>query len=121
MIDRGFATIWAAITTDRALLVAWFGLQAESITNAEFRGGASYITTRLSELLSSLIDRLLVRGRVLHIDRDALEILVVADVQGLILKYLDSADTPQLQVAIKTPQDFLATVSSPPPTAQTPR
>jgi AcrR family transcriptional regulator len=121
MIDRGFATIWAAITTDRALLVAWFGLQAESITNAEFRGAASYITTRLSELLSSLIDRLLVHGRVLHVDRDALEILVVANVQGLILKYLDSGDTPQLQVAIKTLQDFLATVSSLPEAVQTPR
>lgn len=119
MVDRGFATIWATITTDRALLAAWFGLQAESITNAEFRGAATYITTRLSDLLSSLIDRLLVHGRVLHIDRDALEVLVVANIQGLILRYLDGGDTPQLQVAIRTLQGFLGSVSSLPEVRET--
>jgi AcrR family transcriptional regulator len=112
IIDRSFETLWAAITTDRALLVAWFGLQAESITNPAFRGAAGYINTRFRDLVSGLIDGLLVRGRTLHLDRTTLEVLILANVQGLILMYLDSGDTPELHNAIATVQRFLANVSS---------
>lgn len=116
IIERGFEALWDAITTDRALLVAWFGLQAESITNPEFRDAARYITKRLRSVISSLIDDALARGRTLHLERSALEVLIVANVQGLILNYLDAGDTPELQHAIATVQTFLTNVSAPPRT-----
>lgn len=112
IVDRGFQTLWAAITTDRALLVAWFGLQAESITNPDLRGAASYINVRFRELVSGLIDGLLLRGRVLHLERSTLEVLILANVQGLILSFLESGDTPELQAAIATVQRLLAGASS---------
>lgn len=114
IVERGFEVLWSAITTDRALLSAWFGLQAESITNPEFRGSASYITDRLERIVAALIDAQLARGNVLRVDREALEVLVVANVQGLILYYLDRGETPAFQAAITEFQHFLSTVAAPP-------
>lgn len=111
IVEQGFEAVWAAITTDRALLVAWFGLQAESITNPDFRGAAQYITAGFRSVVSSLIDDALARGRVLRLDRAALEVLVLANVQGLILGYLDGGDTDELHRAIATVQRLLANVS----------
>ncbi|MBJ7329200.1 MAG: TetR/AcrR family transcriptional regulator [Solirubrobacteraceae bacterium] len=114
IVERGFETFWSAITTDRALLVAWFGLQAESITNPALRGAARYISTRFRDLVSSLIDDAIGRGRTLLLDRAGLEVLILANVQGLILNYLENGDTPELQTAINTVQTALTYVSQPP-------
>ncbi|WP_354700459.1 hypothetical protein DSM112329_00737 [Paraconexibacter sp. AEG42_29] len=114
IVERGFETFWASITTDRALLVAWFGLQAESITNPALHGAASYISTRFRDLVSGLIDDAIGRGRILLLDRASLEVLILANVQGLILNYLENGDTPELQTAIKTVQTALTYVSQAP-------
>ncbi|UTI66764.1 TetR/AcrR family transcriptional regulator [Paraconexibacter antarcticus] len=114
IVERGFETFWAAITTDRALLVARFGLQAESITNPAFLGAARYISTRFRDLVSGLIDDAIGRGRTLLLDRASLEVLILTNVQGLILNYLENGDTPELHTAIKTVQTALTYVSQPP-------
>ncbi|MGK2937645.1 MAG: TetR/AcrR family transcriptional regulator [Solirubrobacteraceae bacterium] len=114
IVERGFETFWAAITTDRALLVAWFGLQAESITNPALRGAARYISTRFRDLVSRIIDDAIGRGRILLLDRASLEVLILANVQGLILNYLEDGDTPELHTAINTVQTALTYVSQPP-------
>jgi len=111
IVERGFEIVWGAITTDRALLSAWFGLQAESITNPEFRGAASYISDRIDELVGRLIDAQLARGSRLRIERRSLRVLVLANVQGLILYYLDRGATPELQAAIGDFQRFLTNVA----------
>lgn len=113
IVERGYEIFWSAITNDRALLAAWFGLQAESITNPEFRGAASYISDRVDELVAGLIDAQLARGSRLRIDRESLQVLILANVQGLVLYYLDRGDTPELHAAIGDFQRFLSNVAIP--------
>ncbi len=113
IVERGFEVWWTAITTDRALLAAWFGLQAESITNPDFRGAARYITDRADGLVTQLIDAQLARGNRLRIDRQSLQVLIVSNTQGLILYYLDRGDTPELRAAITDFQRFLTNVAVP--------
>lgn len=117
IISRGFAELWAAITSDRALLIAWFGLVGESITNPALQGAATYITDRIRLLVASLIDDALARGRVLHIERASLEVQILASVRGLILEYLERGDTPGLRQAIADVQAWGVAASSPPPPA----
>lgn len=113
IVEKGFEIIWSAITTDRALLSAWFGLQAESITNPDLRAAASYIAGRLDGLVARIIDAQMARGSRLRIDRNSLRVLVLANVQGLILYYLDRGETPELSAAIADFQRFLTTVAVP--------
>jgi AcrR family transcriptional regulator len=113
IVDRGFEVVWEAMTNDRALLAAWFGLQAESITNPEYRGAASYITDRVDELVTALIDAQVARGSRLRIDRESLRVLTLANIQGLILYYLERGDTPELAKAITDFQRFLSNVAVP--------
>jgi AcrR family transcriptional regulator len=108
LIERGFRTFWSAIATDRALLVAWLGLQTEALTNPEFLEPAGYITGRLRAFLGAVMDGVLERGLVLRLDRTTLEILVLATVQGLILNYVEGGDTPELQAAITAAESLLA-------------
>lgn len=111
IVSRGFEVVWGAITTDRALLAAWFGLHAEAVTNPDFRDSASYVSDRLEGIVAELIDVQLARGRVLAIDREALRVLVVANVQGLTTYFLEHGDTPSLRAAISEFQRFLETVA----------
>ncbi|WP_249009747.1 TetR/AcrR family transcriptional regulator [Conexibacter sp. DBS9H8] len=108
IVSRGFEVLWAAITTDRALLAAWFGLHAEAVTTPAFRCAARYISGRLEQIVTELITIQLERGRVLRYDRAAVEVLVVANVQGLATYYLEHGDVAPLRTAIATFQHFLA-------------
>lgn len=114
IVARGFEVVWGAITTDRALLAAWFGLHAESVTNAAFRDSASYISDRLERIVDTLIDTQITRGRVLQVDRAALRVLVVSNVQGFATYYLEHGDVPRLRAAIGEFRQFLTTVAAPP-------
>lgn len=84
------------------------------MTNPEFRGSASYVSDRLEGIVAELIDAQLARGRVLGMDREALRVLVVANVQGLTTYFLEHGDTPSLRAAIEEFQRFLRTVATPP-------
>lgn len=114
IVERGYETLWNAITTDHALLVAWFGLRAEAITNTALESTAGYISERLRALVSTLIDNVLSQGRTLLIGRGSLEVLILAGLQGLILEYLERGETRELNEAIGDFQKWLKTVSRPP-------
>jgi AcrR family transcriptional regulator len=114
MIARGFGPLWAAITEDRALLVAWLGLVAESITNPALRDASSSIAQGFRDLLSALLDDALARGRTLRLERGSLEILVLAGMRGLILEYLERGPSPELELAISDFQRMLGDVTLPP-------
>lgn len=108
IVERGFEALWAAVTTDRALLAAWFGLHAESVTNPRLSAAASYITDQVERIVGDLVDEQLDRGRRLVIPRDVLLALVSANVQGFAAYFLDHGETPALRSAITTFQRFMA-------------
>lgn len=115
IVERGFDVVWESITTDRALLAAWFGLHAEAVTNADFREAANYISDRLERIVIALMDAQIARGRRLRVEPDAIRVLIVANVQGLTAYYLQHGDSPGLRDAIAIFQRFLATVVTGPP------
>lgn len=108
IIATGFQQFWSALTTDRALLVAYFGLTAEAITNPNLKPATAYITDRLRELIATQIQAAKARGRRILADEQSLIVLIIATVQGLILDYLERGHTPQLQKAINDFQAGLA-------------
>lgn len=69
IVDRSFDVLWKAIMTDRGLLAAWFGLHAESVTNADFRESASYIGDRIEQIAATLIDAQRAMGRRFRVPR----------------------------------------------------
>lgn len=113
IVDRGFEALWSRITTDRALLAAWSGIYAESVTSPAIRESAGYIGRRLEGIVSDLIDAQLARGSELRVERDALLVLVVANVQGLANYFLVHGETAELRAAILTFQRFLTSVVIP--------
>lgn len=113
IVERGFEAMWHAITTDRGLLAAWFGLLAESITNPDFRGALAYLSDRSDALFARLVDAQRARGNRLRLDRDVLRVLIQSTIQGLIVYYLDRGDSPELRAAIRDFQGFLTNVAVP--------
>lgn len=111
IVEQAYATLWGTVTTDRALLVAWFGLRAEAVTNPTLATTANYLVDRFRALVSRLIDDLLTRGGTLNLERGSLEVLVLACTQGLILEFLERGETPDLLHAIKDFQQWLSTVA----------
>jgi AcrR family transcriptional regulator len=114
IISRGFDQLWDGLTNDRTLLVAWFGLRTEAITNPTLQETAAWMGERFRELLASVIDDALARGRKLVLGRDALEVLIFASVQGLVLEYLERGESPELGAAIEALQRLLEAASMPP-------
>lgn len=114
IVERGFDIVWEAITTDRALLAAWFGLHAEAVTNPAFRPSAAYINDRLGQIATEIMNAQMARGRQLRVAPDALRVLIVANVQGLAGFYLQHGDSAALQAAIREFQTFLSTIIAPP-------
>jgi AcrR family transcriptional regulator len=105
VVKRGFATLWAAVTTDRALLVAWFGVRAEAVTNPALRDAANLCTDRLRAVVVDWIDD--TPSRASTLSPVSIEVLGVACVQGLILDYLERGETAQLRGAIADFQRWL--------------
>jgi AcrR family transcriptional regulator len=108
IIATGFEHFWTALTTDRALLVAYFGLTAEAVTDPELRPATAYITDRLRELIAKLIDDAKARGRRILLNEESLIVIIIAAVQGFVLDYLERGETPQLNDAIAQVQTALA-------------
>ncbi len=112
VVDVGFHTLWEALTEDRGLIIAWFGLQTEAITNAELRPVAAGATGRLRELFAQLITEHLARGGTIRIPSATLQVLVLAGIQGLALEWLARGSTPDLEDSISEFQAWIVQVAT---------
>lgn len=113
IVSVGFDQIWGHITSDRALLAAYFGLVTESVTDPHLRKSVGYINEGYRRLIRRLAADMASRGRRLAIDEQALTVLIVAGIQGLTLEFLERGDTPALRSAIEVFQAWLGSVSRP--------
>lgn len=112
IVAAAFDRLWAGITTDRALLVAYFGLAAESVTDPRLRATIGHINEGYRSLIGRLLEEARGRGRTLHMDEESLTVLIIAGIHGLTLDWLERGDTPALSKAIRDFQRWLAAVSS---------
>lgn len=111
VVSAGFDRIWARVTGDRALLVAYFGLVAESVTDPHLRRTVGYMNEGYRQLIHRLIEDARGRGRDLVMDEESLTVLVIAAIQGLTLDFLERGETPALRKAIAAFQAWLAAVA----------
>lgn len=114
IVEQAYVTPWAAVTTDRTLLVAWFGLHAEAVTDPTLAATAICLVDRFRALVARLIDDLLARGRRLAVDRrfagGARPGVHAGPGPGL----RERGETPDLLAAIRDSQAWLASVTVPP-------
>lgn len=113
IVAAGFSRVWGAITEDRALLSAYFGLVAESVHDPALRAATGQVSDGFRALVMQLFVDAEKRGRRPRIDPQALAVLAVAGIHGLILEYLQRGDTPDLSRAIERFQRLLVGVAEP--------
>lgn len=109
----GFNRVWEEITSDRALLAAYYGLVAESVTNAEFRVATRTLTDGFRSLLANVVADVEASGRSVPPDRDVVIEMIVAGQQGLQLAWLERGDTPALAGAISGFQHWMGSLAGP--------
>ncbi len=110
IVSAGFKEIWAVVTSDRALLAAYFGLVAESVTDPALRASTAHITDGFRSIIAGLIADAEQRGRRPAIDPDVLTELVVAGTQGLTLTFLERGETPELMGTIDAFRSWIGAV-----------
>lgn len=100
MVAAGFAIMWEAFAKDRALLAAYFGLVAESVTDPALRRSTTVITDGIRTLVGRAIAEGQTRGRRPVLPPEVLIEVVVGGMQGLTLTYLERGETPELMGTI---------------------
>jgi AcrR family transcriptional regulator len=113
IVAVGFDRFWSGVTSDRALLTAYFGLVAEAVTDPRLRSTIAYVTDGYRDLIALMAARAKERGRALRMDEETLTVLIIAGINGLTLEWLTHGDTPQLAKAIAAFQEWLASVTDP--------
>ena len=111
IIQIGFDRVWTQLTSDRALLAAYFGLVAEGVTNPELKHHTSFFTEEWRTLIARLMAEAEGRGRRLAMDGPVVTEIIVAGIQGLILTWLQTGTTPALKQAIVEFQDWLSALA----------
>lgn len=113
IIDLGFEAFWTGLTRDRALLVAWLGLQTEAITNPSLAPAVATATDQLRQMLDDLIAGHRARGGDLAHPAQTIQITTLAWVQGLALEWASNGTTPALEDSIAVFRTWLKTAAYP--------
>lgn len=103
----GLDQLWEAVTHDRALLTAYFGLVAESVTDPQLQRSMDDAGEGFRRLIRRLVGALQGGGSRVAIDEQVLTVTMVAAMQGFTLEYLQHGDTPALRSAIALFQGWL--------------
>jgi TetR/AcrR family transcriptional regulator, transcriptional repressor of bet genes len=111
IVAVGFDRFWTGVTSDRALLTAYFGLVAESVTDPRLRATIAYVADGYRELIERMASQARDRGRRLRMAEETLSVLIIAGINGLTLEWLTHGDTPQLEKAIAAFQHWLSSVT----------
>lgn len=110
IVAAAFVPMWKAFTGDPALLAAYFGLIAESVTDPRLRASTSYINDGVRRVVREVITSAQARGREPILPPEVLTETVVAGMQGLTLTYLERGETPELMDTIAAFQAWLGAV-----------
>jgi AcrR family transcriptional regulator len=100
VVHAGFAQMWEAITADRGLLIALFGVSIESVTDARLAGEVGEFKEALRELLRRQFDRARGAGLRIVVDDDVAITAMVSGFLGLAFEWLETGDSPALAQTI---------------------
>jgi AcrR family transcriptional regulator len=111
IVQIGFDRIWTQLTSDRALLAAYYGLVAEAVTNEDIKRHTRIFTDGYRTLLGGVAADMEARGRQLAIDPTVITEIIIAGIQGLNLTWLENGTTPALEQAIVEFQTWLSALA----------
>lgn len=113
VMAAGFERLWNAVTGNRGLLIAYFGLVTEAVTDERLQPAAARLKDRFRGLIGDLLGEARAQGMRVVIDEGALTTLLLAGVQGLALEWLERGDTPALAAATADFQRLAAAAVAP--------
>jgi AcrR family transcriptional regulator len=113
VVTAGFGRLWGAITADRSLLIALFGVTTESVTDPQLARTVTAFKDRFRALLQKQLDDARAQGRAITIDDDVAVTAMLAGFLGLAMEWLERGDTPELQKTIGAFQAMVAALAPP--------
>jgi AcrR family transcriptional regulator len=113
VVHAGFERMWEAITADRALLIALFGVTIESVTDARLAEAVAEFKESLRELLRRQLDDARAQGRRIVVDDDVAVTATMSGFFGLAIEWLETGETPELKQTIAGYQEMVAAMAPP--------
>jgi AcrR family transcriptional regulator len=106
--EAGFTRMWEAITADRGLLVALFGVTIESATDAGLAEAIADFRESFRALLRRQLADARTHGRRTVFDDDVAVTMMLSGFYGLAFEWLETGDTPELRETIAGYQRLVA-------------
>jgi AcrR family transcriptional regulator len=108
-----FERMWSAITADRALLIALFGVSIESVTDERLGEAVAEFKESFRELLRKQLTDARAHGRRIVVDDEMAVTATMTGFLGLAFEWLETGDTPELQATIAGYQQMVAAMAPP--------
>lgn len=113
VVHAGFGRMWEAITADRGLLIAMFGITTESVTDERLAGAVHEFKDNLRALLRRQIVSARSHGRRVLLDDEVVITAIISGFFGLAIEWLEAGDTPALTGTIAGFEQLVAGMAPP--------
>jgi AcrR family transcriptional regulator len=111
VVHAGFEQLWQAITADRGLLIALFGVTIESVTDQRLAEEVAEFKDKLRQLLRHQLDNARSSGRRIVLDDDVAITAMVSGFLGLAFEWLETGDSPALAQTIVGYEQMVASMA----------
>lgn len=108
-----FERMWSAVTADRALLIALFGVTIESVTDERLAQTVADFKEGFREILRRQLDDARAHGRRIVVDDEMAVTVAMTGFFGLAFEWLETGDTPELAQTIAGYQQMVAAMAPP--------
>ena len=113
VVESGFNRIWSAITSDRGLLIALFGVTIEGVTDPNLSRTIIKFKDRFRALLKRQMADARAQGRKTFLDDEVAATLILSGFLGLAMEWLERGDSPTLKATISSYQAGIAALAPP--------
>lgn len=111
VVQKGFETVWEALTADRGLLIALFGVTTESVTDERLAGSVDEFNDGMRDILRGQLRAARENGRKIVVDDEVAVTAMISGFNGLLYQWLLRGATDDLAGAIKGYQTLIASLA----------
>lgn len=113
VVHAAFGRMWQAITADRGLLIALFGVTIESVTDQRLAGAVVEFKDALRELIRRQLADARAAGLKVVVSDDVAVTAIVSGFLGLAFEWLETGDSPALEETIVGYEQLVASMARP--------